>query len=447
MSASTPKKPKRTSPKCNQIGRREPANRIDEMKSAKAIFGPPGTGKTRTLVDMAQGLKSVLFLSFTKAAALEVRSRAPQATASTIHSLVFNAMGMSRASVVDQDKLKLFAKASGIPFKGSEFGSDEIQEGDEYMNVLSYANNLMVRGDIAYDHFGQPGTWARFTRFVDEYTRWKAAYGYLDFDDMLKLYMHKGEPCAHDYVFLDEAQDCSPMQWLVFTKMCGEHANVVIAGDDDQAIYEWNGADPHGMVKFIEDNEGTMTILRKSYRVPPIVHDLAHEVCLNNISQRVEKQFDPKDSEGRIEFWGDISNIDMSQLVGPTMILTRDRWRQEEIKRELNREMMPYAVLGGHSPWTSRLANEIREGSNPEIPLMWREFYAQANLSAPVEVTLSTIHQAKGRESPRVILDLNLPARTLNAMYNDRDSELRVLYVALTRTSKELLLCGSNPLL
>jgi len=81
------------------------------------------------------------------------------------------------------------------------------------------------------------------------------------------------------------------------------------------------------------------------------------------------------------------------------------------------------------------------------FPLVWREFYAMADLNKPINFSLSTIHQAKGRESHRVILDLTLPSRTLVSMYNDRDAELRVLYVALTRSSDELILCGENPLL
>lgn len=78
---------------------------------------------------------------------------------------------------------------------------------------------------------------------------------------------------------------------------------------------------------------------------------------------------------------------------------------------------------------------------------MWQDFYRQADLKQEIKVQLSTIHQAKGRESARVILDLSLSATVLEDLYRRPDPELRVLYVALTRTSDQLILCGENPLL
>lgn len=416
-----------------------------------AIFGPPGTGKTRTLLKKASG-KKALILSFTKAGAIEARSRIEdnaEITASTIHSLAFNKLGVNRAQVVDGKKLIEFGKEAGIPFKGSEEGNDELQEGDEYASVLSFANNRIIPVMEAYKHFGCPGTMHRFEMYVKSYHNWKRTFGYMDFDDMLQAYLERAPELDFDHVYLDEAQDCSPLQWSVLNHILRPDCEVIIAGDDDQAIYEWNGADPHGMVDFLQANHGEMQVLGRSFRVPRIVHDLAHEVCLQHISRRVDKKFLPRDAEGSVTSYGDFYNIDPHSLAadGGSMVLVRDRWRLEEVKRTFNRDMVPYSVMGGASPWTSRIANELRDGKTPEIPLHWRDFYSQADLTKPINISLSTIHQAKGREHPHVVLDLNLPMRTLAAMYNDRDAELRVLYVALTRTSDRLTLCGGNPLL
>jgi len=90
----------------------------------KAIFGPPGTGKTRALVEQAANEeRGALFLSYTRAAAAEATSRLDfEMKTSTIHSLAFNALRMSRAAVVDRKKLTDFGETAGFPFKGTEIG-------------------------------------------------------------------------------------------------------------------------------------------------------------------------------------------------------------------------------------------------------------------------------------------------------------------------------------
>lgn len=426
---------------------------------AHAIFGPPGTGKTRRLVDLAkdeaQDGSSVLFLSFTRAAAQEAVSRLPttgHVHASTIHALAFKWLNMNRAAVVDRVKLAGFGKTAGFPFQGTEIGNDEPQEGDEYAAVLAFSNNRMVEPMEAYDRFGCPGTRKRFELFVSAYVDWKKTYGYMDFDDMLKMFIERGmggKATSPQIVMLDEAQDCSPLQWRALETIAKDVLEVFVAGDDDQAIYEWNGADPHGMIDFIERHDGTREVIKQSYRVPQVVHDMVHEKLLRRIHRRVYKKFDPRPIKGTIRRYGDFTDIDLKtwNTDNGGLILCRDNWRLKEIQRELNRELIPYNVLGGSSPWTSKIAQALKRGEKPEIPPMWAEFYGQADLNQPIHVNLSTIHQAKGRESPRVILDLSLSNRVLNNLYTDFDAEARVQYVACTRTSNELWLCSENPLL
>ena len=45
-------------------------------------------------------------------------------------------------------------------------------------------------------------------------------------------------------LIVDEAQDCTPLQWSVIYKLAENTDRIYLAGDDDQAIYQWNGADP-----------------------------------------------------------------------------------------------------------------------------------------------------------------------------------------------------------
>jgi superfamily I DNA/RNA helicase len=422
-----------------------------------AIYGPPGTGKTTELVEIARDQsrdgQTILFLSFTKSAAAEAISRLPVnpgIQASTIHSLAFRALDLNRQSVVDGPKLLQFAEMTGVPFKGSEEGSEDPQEGDDYLQVYSFAQNRTCSLDYAYDHFGCPGTLARFMAFADDYANWKREYGYRDFDDMLMQFLTLRDRPYAKCIILDEAQDCSPLQWMVFEKIVRECETVFIAGDDDQAIYEWNGADPHAMRMFANTYHAEVSILPQSYRVPRRHHVKAMNI-INQIGDRVRKEFAPAPRDGAISKYGDMTNVDLVEFhnVGGGLILTRDRWRQQDVKRALNRALIPYEVIGGFSPWTSKTATQLRSGvpfSQVNVPIAWRNFYRQADLTLPIDVKVSTIHQAKGREDHRVLVDLSLSAKSLLEIAHDEAAERRIQYVALTRAKEDLILCGSNPI-
>lgn len=415
------------------------------------IFGPPGTGKTHTLVDYAQEAlerhRRALYLSYTKAAAIEATSRLKGITASTVHSLAFQLLGLTSAQVVDDKKLQSFSDLSGIPIMDKKGVEPVPEEGDDYLKVISYANHRLMTHDQAYDEFNRPGAYNKFVAFTQLYGEWKKQYGYVDFDDMLLMFVDRALKANFPAVLLDEAQDMTPLLWRCFNKIVEETKEIYLAGDDDQAIYEWNGADPHGMANF----GGKRHVLDKSFRVPQRVHWLMHDQLLPRFQTRVNKKFAPADREGIVIRYGSAHDFPIGDFRGEDLkILTRDKFRQQEIARMLNAELIPYRTAGGFSPWTSKVAQELRAGKPIDqlnIGPNWREFYSKADLTEPVTIELSTIHQAKGKEARHVMVDCMMTNSTLENMTTKPDAELRVWYTACTRAAEFLYICGDNPCL
>ena len=60
------------------------------------------------------------------------------------------------------------------------------------------------------------------------------------------------------------------------------------------------------------------------------------------------------------------------------------------------------------------------------------------------QVLVSTIHHVKGGEAKNVAVMLDATRKTKGNVFNDIDEELRILYVAVTRTKENLFLIDSQ---
>ena len=71
----------------------------------------------------------------------------------------------------------------------------------------------------------------------------------MDFTDMVENFLINDHSFETDYFIVDEAQDLTPLQWDFVYLMAAKAKKVYIAGDDDQAIHEWNGASVEEFLK------------------------------------------------------------------------------------------------------------------------------------------------------------------------------------------------------
>jgi len=105
-------------------------------------------------------------------------------------------------------------------------------------------------------------------------------------------------------VFLDEAQDLSPSQFDMFFYIEKNCKRSYIAGDDDQTIYTFQGADPNIFINLEKENlpkgwKAKPDNQIESHRVPKKIHAKALEV-LSQIENRLDKSWDARKAEGEL---------------------------------------------------------------------------------------------------------------------------------------------------
>lgn len=471
------------------------------MKST-VIFGPPGCGKSTALIDIMKSTKGKsCFVSFTRAAAAEMTSRCKgmDFDISTIHSLAFRSAGITKDQVIGRDDFKKFASLTGFEITGSNPEEGELpQIGDFYLALYSmHRNKLRSELGDTYDHTVRDGSPEEFRFFVQKYEEFKKAYGLVDFTDMLEL--AHGTTINYENLFIDEAQDLSPLQWKLIEHWAADMKRVFVAGDDDQSIYVFGGADPAGMNKFAERYASGIKILDQSYRIPASVHTLATDL-INQISKRQEKIYKPRTESGRVRKFDTVWNLNPITHGEDVLILYRNHSLRNDIERKLIESNIPYITDSGkpgvmqsylaravkalvacgknfnamHCSMATeaerRIMKKVFPGQSREIDAddfsflnkkHWTDIavgrYADINYLAEVEaryglnvrptIHLSSIHGSKGREAERVILINAMNARSAEALHNNPDGEIRVFYVGVTRAKHTLdIVFGDNPL-
>ena len=105
-------------------------------------------------------------------------------------------------------------------------------------------------------------------------------------------------PCAPTVGFFDEAQDFTPMELALVRQWGADMEYIVLAGDDDQTIYEWAGANPDVL---IGGECAQKVVLKQSYRVPRAVHALSQRV-IQRVKNREPKEYEPRDYDGEVRW-------------------------------------------------------------------------------------------------------------------------------------------------
>lgn len=327
------------------------------------ILGPPGTGKTETVLNHIDDLfkkevppDKVAFVSFTKKAVGEATERAADRfnikarqlpMFKTVHAMCFAALGIGKADVIGKEHYRELGEWLGYRFEGTWDEAEGVPVGSEKGDILLFLDNLArvqqrPLREIWEENYVEC-EWEELERFQEAYQDFKSSKYIMDFTDMLDAYISMCDSSSAHHAIVDEAQDLSNLQWSVLKHAFGNVRQTIIAGDDDQSIYRFSGASVRSFLNL----EGDKKVLSKSYRLPRSVHELAKGL-VSKIESRFDKPFDPRDTDGEVNFVNSLENIDF-EADEQTLILVRNNFLTKRVSEHFMMMGIPYVGKYGRS--------------------------------------------------------------------------------------------------
>ena len=282
------------------------------------VLAGPGSGKTRVLAfRVARILRenddaSALALTFTNKAAAEMRERVEQllgeradrAHLCTFHSFAADILRQHGSHLglrpdfslltQDEDRIAILEDVvAGLADEGDPLPSDR-------WNLLRFVDRLFAE---SYDGGEKAASLARIPTWASPlhqgYLEALVSANRLDFGSLLhfacRLLQEKPGVArlvrlGWTHVCVDEFQDTNKAQYDLLRRIAPERRhNLFVVGDDDQIIYQWNGANPGRLAQLRQDYDMAVVQLPECYRCPPSIIALANRLIAHNGSRVRDK--------------------------------------------------------------------------------------------------------------------------------------------------------------
>lgn len=501
------------------------------IPNATLILGPPGCGKTYTLIErvqekLEQGVhpSRIGVVSFTTKAISEFVDRAcakfnltrndfPHFR--TLHATGYHGLGLQRGDVMDYEDYKKLGEILGLLFQNADSTSmdDGVPipavhgSGSKYLQLVMRSTYREKDLEYEYNYEGDHSLdYSKLVQVKAQLEEYKSKTHKYDFADMIAKYIEIVEPPYLDLLIVDEAQDLTPLQWTMVEKMAKNAEQVLIAGDDDQAIHRWTSVD----IDRFKESANAIEVLNQSYRLPRSVWSLAMRIS-KRIPDRLEKEFFPREEEGTVTTVGSMHHMPLEH--GSWTIMARingyvgdiAKWLEEQgyfysrrghpsISRKKTETMATWIDLqegkslglgriqkfyenvpkAGKGAVVKRGASKLLDAADPEELLSYGTLAQHYGLIAPIDthpmdiakmsefekvyirslerrgeniyeeprIKLSTIHAMKGGEDDNVAVYLGSTKNCVDGMHPE--DEHRVFYVAVTRAKKNLYLIETD---
>lgn len=277
------------------------------------VLAGPGSGKTTVVTKRVQYLvqdcsispSSILVITFTKAAATEMKERFTRlmeqqaqppggygnVSFGTFHAVFFNILklsyGFTVANIITEETRRQYLKESVDRMKL------EIDDENEFLTGIAGEISLIKNERVELEHyFSKNCSEEVFRKIYEGYEERKKRARLIDFDDMLvytwELLSQRKDILSawqkkYQYILVDEFQDINRLQYDILRLLAEPENNLFIVGDDDQSIYRFRGARPEIMLNFRKDYpQSGQVLLNDNFRSTTQIVEAAGRVIARN---------------------------------------------------------------------------------------------------------------------------------------------------------------------
>lgn len=264
---------------------------VQHVKGPMMVLAGPGSGKTMVITHRVKQMveqahidpKEILVITFTKAAAEEMRMRYDALAGTSHHGILFGTFhsiffrilrsyhNYNVKSIIGDDVqynvLRNIIQSLHISYE------DEQEFIQMFKSDLSLMKNELIELKY-YNPLNFPVD--DFQAIAKRYEHFKKEKNLIDFDDMLvkcyQLLSHVDQVRGYwqkryPYILIDEFQDINRAQYEIIKMLTQPNNNLFVVGDDDQSIYKFRGARPEFLLNFPQDFEDTESVtLNINYR-------------------------------------------------------------------------------------------------------------------------------------------------------------------------------------
>jgi DNA helicase II / ATP-dependent DNA helicase PcrA len=282
-------------PKLGYIYLKEVGDRISELKRA---------GLSPTQFEQLHS-ETLEFCSTTQAELSELlKTITPASSKTTINEIIKIVL-----AATDSTKLPDYTSLRAVALdhlSAALIAVDNLQPRSQSKPLTKFRDTFFTKTEsgLVWNYLDQKSNWQDILQVYKLYTKKMHDNAWIDFDDMLLLATQKLESDSDfllryqeqfQYIMVDEFQDNNKVQSKLVELLGNnpineQNPNILVVGDDDQAIYKFGGAHLNILEQFASHYPRIKHItLSTNYRSTKVVVDFA-----NTITTQITSRFDTK---------------------------------------------------------------------------------------------------------------------------------------------------------